>query len=218
MRLEVESRDRTMVLTHYYRAMVSRADVWRMRMDSTTNWAIVATAGVISFTLGDRDVAHYVVFISTLLTLSFLHLEARRLTFYRFWQARALLLERTLLRAALDPAAPGGEAEAEQARLLAKLEADLGRTAPEMPLAKAAARRLRRIYLYLFGVQILAWGLKLASHPTPAADASEWITRAHIGPFGGPAVFLLVVGLFVAGLVFALAHGGVAPSAREDAA
>ena len=42
--MEMDSRDRSTILIHYYRAMVGRADVWRMRMDATTNWAIGATA------------------------------------------------------------------------------------------------------------------------------------------------------------------------------
>jgi uncharacterized membrane protein len=212
MRLEVGSGDRVMVLTHYYRAMVSRADVWRMRMDSTTNWAIVATAGVVSFALGDPGVAHYVVFISTLLTISFLLLEARRLTFYRFWQRRALLLEKTLLRGALSPES---QSVVEDERLLGLLEADLGRTVPQMPLLKAVARRLRRIYLYLFGVQLLAWALKLGSHPTPATSASELITRAHIGPLDGWAVVLFVGLQMLGGVVLALAYGGVSQNGNE---
>ena len=58
---EIDSRDRITILIHYYRAMVGRADVWRTRMDATTNWAIGATAAVISFALGNVSVPHYVI-------------------------------------------------------------------------------------------------------------------------------------------------------------
>lgn len=36
-------------LTHFYRAVVGHADVWRQRMDATTNWAAATTAGMITF-------------------------------------------------------------------------------------------------------------------------------------------------------------------------
>ena len=101
MQHEVDSGSRTTILVHYYRAMVGRADVWRTRMDTTTHWAIGATAAIMSFTLSNASVPHYVAGIATLMTLSFLLLEARRLTFYHLWQQRVLLLERGLVRPAL---------------------------------------------------------------------------------------------------------------------
>ena len=45
------------------------------------------------------------VFIASILTASFLFLEARRLTFYHLWQQRVLLLEREFIRSAADPGA-----------------------------------------------------------------------------------------------------------------
>jgi uncharacterized membrane protein len=219
--LEIDAGDRSTVLAHYYRAMVGRADVWRTRMDSTTNWAIVATAGVISFTLGEPAVPHYVVFIASLLTASFLLLEARRLTFYRLWQQRALLLERTLIRAALRSAsaapAPDPAEVAEEDAFLSALEHGLGRTVPDMPLSTAIARRLRRIYLYLFGIQILAWGLKLGSHPSSAASASEVVAHASTGGIAGPIVIALVALPLLLGAALALARGG-AGSRRDERA
>ncbi|MBJ19698.1 MAG: DUF2270 domain-containing protein [bacterium] len=132
----IDPAQRTTILAHYYRAMVGRADIWRTRLDATTNWAIGATAAIISFTLGNDQVPHYVVFIAPLMTCSFLLLEARRLTFYHLWQQRVLLLEEGLMRPALSAAAEGSF------DLSASLEGHLGRTIPTTPLAKAVARRL----------------------------------------------------------------------------
>ena len=61
------------------RATVGRADSWRQRMDTTTHWAIGATAGVVSFALGNPAAPHYVVHLASFLTAIFLLLEARRL-------------------------------------------------------------------------------------------------------------------------------------------
>ena len=43
-------------------------------MDATSNWAIGATAAVVSFVVGNPTTPHYVVFISSVLTGSFLFL------------------------------------------------------------------------------------------------------------------------------------------------
>ncbi|MFT5359005.1 MAG: putative membrane protein, partial [Polyangiales bacterium] len=99
----LDDASRTTILIHYYRAMVGRADIWRVRMDTTTNWAIGATAALISFSLGNAVTPHYVVYLSSFLTVIFLLLEARRLTFYHLWQQRVFLLERALIQPAAQP-------------------------------------------------------------------------------------------------------------------
>ncbi|MBW2420558.1 MAG: DUF2270 domain-containing protein [Deltaproteobacteria bacterium] len=226
MVIEVDPADRSTILTHYYRAMVGRADVWRMRMDATTNWAIGATAAILSFSLGNDQVPHYAVFIAALLTLGFLQLEARRLTFYHLWQQRVLLLENGLVRPALNlerrnldgpeegavESATGGD-EARPSRgadgLAEALDVHLGQTIPSMPMIKAVARRLRRVYLYLFGVQLLAWTLKLWNDPEQPAAAWDLVRRAHIGALPGWAVWSSTLLLSVAALVLAYRVGGV---------
>lgn len=187
--------------------MVGRADVWRMRMDATTNWAIGATAAVISFGLGNRDAPHYVLHLAPLMTLCFLLLEARRLTFHRLWQDRVMSLERALIRPAIDGSDPSADT-----RELEALGRDLGTTVPTMRIRQAVARRLRRVYGFLFGVQLVAWGLKLANHPTPAASASSLVERAHVGFAPGEWVIGATIVSFLATVAFAVAFGG----SRED--
>ena len=204
--MEIDPRDRHTILAHYYRAMVGRADIWRMRMDATTNWAIGTTAALISFALGNSATPPYVVYIAMLLTLSFLLLEARRLCFYHLWQQRVLLLEEGLIRSALRSESSESKVEID---LESALDAHLGRTVPSMPISKAIARRLRRIYLYLFGVQLVAWVLKLSSQPTPASSLRELVSRADVGAIPGE-VFFTASGLgFLAVMLFALLKGGI---------
>ena len=64
------------------------------------------------------------------------------------------------------------------------------------------------IYVYLFGVQVLAWGLKLASHPTNAASSMEVVERARLGAIQGPVVVALVGVLLLVGIGLALLKGG----------
>ena len=89
------------------------------------------------------------------------------------------------------------------------LDAMLGRTVPNMPRLKAVARRLRRIYLYLFGVQLVAWVLKLSSHPGPVASPGVLVERAQIGSLPGALIAGLATAAFLAGLVLAFRLGGV---------
>ena len=204
--MDIDPRDRNAILAHYYRAMVGRADIWRTRMDATTNWAIGATAALISFTLGNAATPHFVVYIAVLLTLCFLFLEARRLTFYHLWQQRVLMLEEGLIRPALRSEITDSKSEFD---LESALVPQLGRTVPSMPIAKAIARRLRRIYLYLFGVQLLAWILKLSSQPTPVHSFSELISRADVGAVPGEVFFALSSVGFLAVMTFAFMRGGI---------
>ena len=43
-------------IVHLYRGELHRANAWRMRLDNTTNWAVLTTAGLLTFSFGDgRD-------------------------------------------------------------------------------------------------------------------------------------------------------------------
>lgn len=166
--------------------MAARADIWRTRMDATTNWAIGATAAVLSFVLGDPDAPASAIAIAALLTLAFLMLEARRLTFYHLWQRRVLLLERVLVGPALSTSESAeGDARAAMQELR---DRHVGRTIPEMPLLKAIARRFRRIYLYLLAVEFAAYVLKQTQVSADPLSLGEWWGRAG----AGPGVWLLV--------------------------
>ena len=52
-------------MVHYYRAEVQRSNVWRQRLDTTTNWAVVATGAAISFALSSPNNHYGVLILST---------------------------------------------------------------------------------------------------------------------------------------------------------
>src|SRR5437764_8361033 len=45
-------------LAHLYRGEVYRSTVWRTRLDSTTNWAVVTTGAALSAQYGSIALAH----------------------------------------------------------------------------------------------------------------------------------------------------------------
>lgn len=49
-------------LTHLYRGEMQRSTAWLARLDRTTNWAVVATTALLTWTLGSADNPHGVCY------------------------------------------------------------------------------------------------------------------------------------------------------------
>jgi len=82
---------------------MTRANVWRQRLDSTTNWAVVTTGATLSFAFSAPNNTHLLILINTLLITLFLIIEARRYRYYELWSYRLRLLETDLFAAMLVP-------------------------------------------------------------------------------------------------------------------
>ena len=174
---------------HFYRAVVSHADVWRTRMDATTNWAAATTAAMITFSFNSPQAPHVVLLLSLAFDVVFLLMESRRYQVYDLWRRRFRTLNQHLVAPVLLGRPSGGaEQDAEIARGLARVAEDLGGTVPHLTLADAVGYRIRRNYAYIFGLVLLAWALKLDLHPVPATTLVEWTARAGVGTVAGVGV------------------------------
>src|SRR5271157_1511639 len=80
-------------LAHLYRGEVYRSTVWRTRLDSTTNWAVVTTGIALSATYSSAEASPLPMVLVGLLVCVFLLFEARRYRYFNVWRARARLLE-----------------------------------------------------------------------------------------------------------------------------
>jgi uncharacterized membrane protein len=80
-------------LAHLYRGEVYRSTVWRTRLDSTTNWAVVTTGIALSATFSSTEASPLPMVLVGLIVSVFLLLEARRYRYFNVWRARARLLE-----------------------------------------------------------------------------------------------------------------------------
>jgi uncharacterized membrane protein len=69
-------------LAHLYRGEVYRSTVWRTRLDSTTNWAVVTTGIALSATFSSAEASPLPMVLVGLLVSVFLLFEARR---YRYF-------------------------------------------------------------------------------------------------------------------------------------
>lgn len=190
-------------MAHLFRAEVNRANVWRTRLDTTTNWAVIATGATLSIAFSQTNAHHAVIILNTLLVSLFLYIEARRYQYYELWSARVRLMETDFFAAMLvppfQPAPDWAETLAES--LLH----------PRFPvsLLEAWGRRFRRNYSAIFFILGASWIAKIWLHPTAASDLGEFISRAAIGFVSGWAVLgagllyngaMLALGLATAGL------------------
>jgi uncharacterized membrane protein len=186
-------------MVHLFRAEVQRANVWRQRLDTTTNWAVVATGATLSIAFGQAGVHHAVILLNTLLVLWFLFIEARRYRYYELWSYRVRLMETDFYAAMLvPPFHPSPDwAESLAENLLA----------PSFPISmwEAFGRRLRRNYFWIFLILYASWVAKIWLFPQQATGLAEFINRSAVGPVSGLVMIILGLTFYTFLTVVALA-------------
>ena len=180
-------------LAHLYRGEVYRSTVWRTRLDSSTNWAVVTTGIALSATFSNSEASPLPMVLVGLLVSVFLVFEARRYRYFNVWRARARLLETDFYAPMIT--GNGARLDSGWTDLLAQ---DYVHPRYHISFARAIGRRLRRTYAWIFVIQAIAYYGKLAIHPEPLTTLAELWERAAIGPIPGGLVI-------AAGVLF---HGG----------
>lgn len=178
-------------VVHFYRAIVMHADVWRRRLDMTTNWAVVTTIGVISFVFTRPEAPHFLLLLLNFVSLLFLMMESRRYQIYDIWRRRVRVLNRYMVAPNLSPHM--GVSEEEMEEELGKLAIELGRTRPHLHFLDALGYRVRRNYGYLFLFSLGMWTLKVGLHPQEAGNLAQFVERAGVGAVPGLTVIVLVM-------------------------
>lgn len=185
-------------MVHFYRGEMYRSQVWRTRLDTTTNWAVVTTAAVISFTFGDPNHPHVLLLLSNLIITVFLFHEARRFRYFDVYRSRVRMLEENfylpmLTRTLVSPDKEWGKWVAE----------DLDRPSFKTSLFEAIGFRLSRNFVWMYLILMIAWLMKLFIHPTQATSVAEIFSRMAVGPLP-PWMVLLVFAVFAGAIVAAL--------------
>ena len=184
------------LIAHYYRAEMARMSGWRDRIDRTTNWAITVAGAMLSVSLSTATAHHGVLLFAMILVLLFLVIEARRYRFFDVYRARVRLLERQYFAPVF---APGGERDTGWMCTLSNK-----RPVFLMGYGLAFSRRLRRNYVWMFLIVLIAWLLKISTPKlmpdgTPghfAHSLAQWATGAAIGPVSGWVVVLVVAAFY----------------------
>ena len=184
-------------IAHLYRGEVYRSTIWRTRLDNTTNWAIVTMGIALSTTFSSPEASPLPLLLVGLLLAVFLGMEARRYRYFNVWRARARWLEMNFY-------APIFTGEACDDSWQAILGRDYTAPRHHISFVRAAGRRLRRNYVWILAVQVIAYYGKIAIHPTPASTLSEFADRAAVGPIPGWVVLMVGFAYNFGWLAFAL--------------
>lgn len=195
-------------MVHFFRAEVQRANVWRQRLDATTNWAVVTTGAAISIAFSQTG-NQVVILLNMLLVTMFLAIESRRYRYYELWSSRVRLMETDFFAAMLvPPFRPSPDwAESLADNLLH----------PHFPISNAEAigRRLRRNYLWIYATLLAAWLSNLILHPYVATTVQEVLLRASVGPIAGFFMFMYVFSFLTALLILSIATVGLQQASGE---
>ncbi len=185
-------------LAHYYRGEMARMQSWRDRMDHTTNWAITVVAALLSVSLSSSQAHHGVLLFGMLLVYLLLVIESRRYRFFDVYRRRVRLVERNYYGAIF---AADNFIEYDWMRELGR---DIRNPQFFVTLNQAMSRRLRRNYVWVFLILLLAWILKTTTSVLqPKTGQAEFIrstnelfSNAAIGYLRGWLVILAVIGFY----------------------
>lgn len=183
-------------LIHLYRAQVGRADMWRGRLDSSTNWAVVTTAAALTVTFSEHQGSDMLIPLCTMLVTLFLFIESRRYRYFELWASRVHLLEEAYFARLLSPTM---SVEPDWSQKLAE---SLRNPRFTITLAEALGRRYRRVYIWIYLVLGLSWLVHICVHPVPAGSLQEILDRPTLGYV--PASTMLVIGCLYNGTLLAI--------------
>jgi uncharacterized membrane protein len=176
-------------VAHLYRGEVYRSTIWRTRLDTTTNWAVVTLGVALSISFASPQASPLPLVLVGVLIILFLMLEARRYRYFNVWRARARWLETHFYA----PLLYDGDLHMEEnwQQVLAK---DYLQPRYHVGLLIAIGRRIRRNYLWILLIQSLAYAGKIFVHPTPLTSLDQAFARADVGPLPGKVI--IAIGLF----------------------
>jgi uncharacterized membrane protein len=179
-------------LAHLYRGEVYRSTVWRTRLDTTTNWAVVTLGVALSITFSSPDASALPLLLVGILIMLFLALEARRYRYFSVWRARARWLEKNFYA----PMLLDGDLHTER-DWQRQLADDYLTPSYHVTYLTALARRVRSNYLWILLIQTAAYIGKLIVHPVPVTSLHDFIRRADVGPLLPGEMVLLAGALYI---------------------
>ncbi|MCJ9674073.1 MULTISPECIES: DUF2270 domain-containing protein [unclassified Neorhizobium] len=205
--LPMTSAEKANVIIHYYRGELGRMTSWRDRIDRTSNWSITVVAALLSVSLSTPTSHHGVVLFAMLLISLLLLIEARRYRFFDVYRARVRKLERHYFAQALYPQA---DLKPDWAQAIAT---SLRNPCFLISYREALFRRVRRNYVWMYAILLMAWLLKISTPKLLPNDTeadvvfswSEAVNNAALGPLPGWSVIALVAVLYAA-VIFSALH------------
>lgn len=189
-------------MSHFYRGELGRIMVWRQRLDITTNWAITSSTAIITIAFANREVPHIIFFFNLAIVWVMLWIESRRYRFYDAFRARVRMLEAHFL----VPMVMENRQmlQGEWKKLVCE---DLILPSFKISKLEAIGRRLKRNYVFIFILIMVAWVTKIflhASEPITSGQALYHALRVgHVpswlvaGTFIGTFAFVIGITIYV---------------------
>jgi uncharacterized membrane protein len=160
-------------MSHFYRGELGRIMVWRQRLDITTNWAITSSTAIITIAFSNAAVPHIIFFFNLAIVWGMLWIEARRYRFYDAFRARVRMLEAHFLVPMVME--NRDMLQGEWKKLVCE---DLILPSFKITKLEAVGRRLKRNYVFIFILIMVAWVTKIFLHATTAMDGVPGFYRA----------------------------------------
>lgn len=172
----IEAKDYYNVMSHFYRGEVGRIMLWRQRLDLTTNWAIAASTGIITYALSHVEATHLVFLFANIICLFLLIIESRRYRYYDAFRARVRMLEAHFLRPAVLQ-----QATSDEINWRGQLAEDLALPSFKISRREALYRRFGRNYVWLFMIIGGAWFVKVWAHCPGAQTIAGFLPAVQNG-------------------------------------
>jgi uncharacterized membrane protein len=179
-------------MSHFYRGELSRIMVWRQRLDTTTNWAITSSTAIITISFSNAGVPHIIFFFNLAIVWVMLWIEARRYRFYDAFRARVRMLEAHFL----VPMVMENRQmlQGDWKNLVCE---DLILPSFKISKLEAVGRRLKRNYIFIFILILVAWVTKIFLHAgAPITGIGGFYRALHVGHIPSWAVAFIFLGTF----------------------
>ena len=187
-------------MSHFYRGEMGRIMAWRARLDTTTTWAITTTTTIFTVAFSFREMPHIIFFFNLCIVSIMLWIEARRYRFYDAFRARVRMLEVHFLVPIILQ-----RTDLLQGNWQKLVCEDLYLPAFKISKLEAVGRRLKRNYIFIYLVILVAWVTKIFLHsrvPITSTTAfyhalavsglASWVVAALFGITFGTVVFLTI--------------------------
>jgi uncharacterized membrane protein len=186
-------------MIHFYRGELGRIMIWRQRLDTTTTWAITSTTTIFTVAFTVPQVPHIIFFFNLAIVTMMLWIEARRYRFYDAFRARVRMLEAHFLVPMVMQNA--SLLQGDWKKLVCE---DLLLPAFKISTFEAVGRRLKRNYVFIYGIILAAWIAKIFLHAKLVTgkehieNPGDFYKALAVGGFPGWLTAVVFVGTFMA--------------------
>lgn len=175
-------------LAHLYRGEMYQSKIWRNRLDTTSNWAVVITGIALSVSFSSAEASPIPILLVSWVAVVFLYFESRRYLYYDLFRVRVRVMEINFYAPILR-----GQSITTSNRWNDLLADDYQDLRFHITLMEGLGRRIRRTYGWIFTVLLGCYVAKILVHPTPLSSVHQLWERAQIGPI--PGQFMIGLGL-----------------------